>query len=83
MAGQRREDYGVLVGWTSSRSDNRVTLRVQSVNKPAPHRQEDIHSFVYVMDANQAVQLGNDLFEITGQTKPDRKKRGLLARLFG
>ena len=83
MTVQRREDYGALVGWTSSRSDKRVTLRLQSVDKPAPHRKEDIHSFVYVMDENQAVQLGNVLFEITGQTKPDKKGRGLLARLFG
>ncbi|MWV29074.1 hypothetical protein [Aurantiacibacter rhizosphaerae] len=83
MAVQRREEYGVLVGWTSSRNDNRVTLRLQSVDKSPPHRPEDVLSVVLVMDENQAVQLGNDLFKITGQTKPERKKRGLLARLFG
>jgi hypothetical protein len=36
-----------------------------------------------VIDENQAVQLGTTLFEVTNHTKPERKGRGLLARLFG
>lgn len=35
------------------------------------------------MTRQQAVLLGNYLFEMAGETKPDFKSRGWLARLFG
>jgi len=83
VASQSQDDYGALVGWTTKRKDGRVMLRMQCVNKAPPHARGDVHSHFYVMDEQQAVQLGNYLFEITNQTRPSRKGRGLLARLFG
>ncbi len=76
-------DYGALVGWTSTQNGEQLTLRMQSVTKPPPHGREDVHSHLYVMDRNQAVQLANYLFQITGETRPEAGRRGLLARLFG
>jgi len=74
--------YGVLVGWTHQDMGKRLVLRMQSVNKPPPHSAEDVHTFNYIMDKNQAVQLGNYLFKLTGQTAPRKKKRSWLDRLF-
>ncbi|MGB3165297.1 MAG: hypothetical protein WBA68_00795 [Alteraurantiacibacter sp.] len=83
MATPPQEDYGALVGWTSQLGGEQMTLRLQSVRKPPPHTPEDVHSHFYVLDSNQAAQLANYLFEISGHTKPDRRDRGLLKRLFG
>lgn len=83
MADEMREGYGALVGWTTKRKGKRITLRMQSVQKPPPYARSDVHSQFYLLDENQAVQLGNQLFEITNQTKPRFSGRGLLARLFG
>jgi biofilm regulator BssS len=77
------DDYhGALVGWTSQNLGGRLVLRLQSVTKPAPHSQDDVHSFYFVMDENQAVQLGNYLFELTGQTAPRKRKRSWFDRLL-
>ncbi|WP_162925291.1 hypothetical protein [Aurantiacibacter odishensis] len=56
---------------------------MQAVDKPPPHASEDVYSHFYVLDTNQAVQLGNMLFEMADQTTPVRASRGLFARLFG
>lgn len=76
-------DYGALVGWTTSVAGDRLTLHVQSVTKPPPHTDDDVHSHVYMMDRNQAAQLANHLFEVCNHTKPNASGRGLLKRLFG
>lgn len=83
MSDPTHHDYGALVGWVSHPFGDRLSLRLQSVNKPPPHTREDVHSQVYVMDRNQAAQLANYLFEMSGQTGPSRRGRGLFARLFG
>lgn len=83
MANEAREECSALVGWTASRIGDRVTLRLQSVDSGPPHTRRDIRSHFYVLDSNQAVQLGNMLFEATNQTKPDPRSRRLFTRLFG
>ena len=83
MASRPREDYGALVGWTTRVQGDRLVLRMQSVDKAPPHRRGDVHSHLYVMDRQQALQLGNYLFEIAEAHKPTRRGRGLFARLFG
>jgi hypothetical protein len=83
MTGQMNEDYGALVGWSMTRQNGRMTLVVQSVVKAPPHDAEDVQTHYFFMTDQQAVQLGDSLFEMTSQTKPSRKGRGLLARLFG
>lgn len=83
MEDRSRDDFGVLVGWTSTRTGDQLTLRLQSVRTPPPHSREDVDSRLYMLDRNQAAQLANYLFEISGQTKPSKRGRGWLARLFG
>ncbi|WP_052768918.1 hypothetical protein [Aurantiacibacter marinus] len=78
-----RDDFGALVGWTSTRSGDRLTLRLQSVRTPPPHSEADVDSRLYMLDRNQAAQLANYLFEMSGHTKPGKRGRGWLARLFG
>ena len=82
MTEHPREDHGALVGWTAQNLGNKLVLRIQSMSHAPASERGDIHSFLYVMDRNQAVQLGNYLFEITGQTAP-RRKRSWLNRLLG
>jgi len=83
MAKTEQHDYGALVGWTSTRTGDRVALHLQSVTKPPPHSQDDVQTQIYLMDCNQAMQLANFLFEMGGTTTPNRKDRSLLKRLFG
>mgnify|MGYP001103620436 CR=1 FL=1 len=83
MAKSRPEDYGALVGWTSTRTGESVALHLQSVTKPPPHTKDDIQTQIYLMDRNQAMQLANFLFEMGGTSTPDRSDRGWLKRMFG
>ncbi|NNC51824.1 MAG: hypothetical protein HKO08_02135 [Erythrobacter sp.] len=73
--------YGALVGWKTDDLHDRIILRMQTVTTPPPHSREDITQSVIVIDKNQAVQLGNHLFEVSGQTKPV-PRRSWLARFF-
>ncbi len=82
MASQQK-GYGALVGWTSTRTGDRIALHLQSVTRPPPHTAQDVESQIYLMDRNQAVQLANYLFEMGDTKRPDRKDRGWLARMFG
>jgi biofilm regulator BssS len=78
------DDYhGVLVGWTSQDLGKRMVLHLQGVTTPAPHSPDDVDSFYFLMDKNQAVQLGNQLFKIAGQTPPRKRKKGWLDRMMG
>ena len=76
-------EFGALVGWTAERTGDRLTLRVQSVTRPPPHAVGDVRSNYFVLDRNQAVQLGNFLFDMVEQQRPVPRRRGLLARLLG
>ncbi|AKQ42816.1 hypothetical protein CP97_13440 [Aurantiacibacter atlanticus] len=77
------EDYGAVVGWSSTTVGDRVTLHVQSVAKPPPFSKDDVKTQIYLMDRNQAMQLANYLFEMGDTTSPRRSDRSLLKRLFG
>lgn len=73
--------YGALVGWKTDDLHDRIILRMQTVTTPPPHRREDVIQSVIVIDKNQAVQLGNHLFEVSGQSKP-APRLSWMARLF-
>lgn len=64
------QPYGALVGWKTDELNDRIILRMQTVKRPPPHRREDITQSVIVIDKAQAVQLGNHLFQVSGQSKP-------------
>lgn len=83
MAGQGQEDFGAVVGWSSTATGQRIALHLQSVTKAPPHTAEDVDTRIYLMDRNQAAQLANYLFEISNTSAPSRRGRGLFARLFG
>lgn len=83
MPGKKPNDYGVLVGWKADIAGERLTLKMQSVTKPPPHKSEDVHGQYFVMDKTQAVQLGTYLLELAEAAPLDRSGRGLFARLFG
>lgn len=82
VADSEDSSYGALVGWTTQGSGDRLTLRLQSVKTPPPHTDEDVHSFYVVMDRQQAVQLGNFLFDMAGQSLPEKPRRNWLARML-
>ncbi len=86
MAGIGEPDYGALVGWNVECTGNRVILKLQTVTKPAPHSRKDVREEFIFLDRNQAVQLGNNLFTMTGQTLPEPSRhhnKPLLRRLLG
>ena len=83
MQADERLDHGALVGWTGQDLGSRVALTMQSVTKPPPHSRKDVHDFHFLLDHQQAVQLGYYLFQITGETPPPKRKRGVLDRLLG
>ena len=81
-AGDRPDNQGALVGWKAQDLHDRVVLRMQFVRTPPPHSRDDVHDAVFVLEKNQAVQLGNYLFEVSGQTRPARRG-SWFSRLFG
>lgn len=81
MAAQPKEYSGVLVGWTVNVTGNRLMLRLECVDKPPPHDAADVAAHYIALNSQQAVQLGNFLFEISGHSKPPPRP-GWLARLL-
>ena len=74
--------FGVLLGWESAPAGERIALNLQSTRKMVESA-EDVHEFRYFLSKEQAVQLGNYLYRLAGETAPTRKKRGLIERLLG
>ncbi|MCJ2178902.1 hypothetical protein [Novosphingobium album (ex Hu et al. 2023)] len=60
-----------------------MALKLETVQKPPPHTPDDVHTQLVLMDKNQAVQLANYLFRVTGQTPPSRRGRSLFDRIIG
>ena len=82
MGEQAREDHGALVGWKAQSIGDNLVLQIQSLTRDTRDAQGEPRCFDYVLNRNQAVQLGNFLFEITGQTAPKRR-RSLFSRRRG
>ncbi|MBX7514967.1 hypothetical protein K3179_10485 [Qipengyuania sp. GH38] len=76
------ENFGILLGWESSPAGDRIALKMQSTRKIV-EREEDVREYRYFLSKEQAVQLGNYLYTLAGETAPVRKKRGFLEKLFG
>ena len=74
--------FGVLLGWESAPAGERIALKLQSTRKVV-ESSEDVHEFRYFLSKEQAVQLGNYLYRLAGETAPTRKKRGFIERLMG
>ena len=83
---ERREDddprFQVLVGWSSQDFGGRIVLRTETFEGGKPHRPQDLTHTHLFMTHEQATLLANYLFLLTGQSRPEqrRKKRGLFGR---
>ncbi len=82
-SGSKTSETAALVGWNTMHMGERLVLQLQSVTTPPPHKAGDVTSHYFVITQNQAVQLGNYLFQMTGQTAPRKHKRGVLDKLLG
>lgn len=76
-----REDYGILIGWKHHVLSRGIDLTVQTTERGnlAPGATDARH---LLMTNNQALLLAKYLLDVTGQTLPQKPKRGLFARLF-
>lgn len=76
------ENFGILLGWSSSPAGERIALKMQSARKIV-EREEDVREYRYFLSKEQAVQLSNYLYTLAGETAPIRKRRRFLEKLFG
>jgi hypothetical protein len=83
MMSNDEDRYGVLVGWTTQSLGARMILRLETVTKPPPHTAEDVTAHVFLMNKTQAIQLGNNLFQTTGESAPPRRKKRWLDKMLG
>ena len=79
---KERETFGMLLGWRADPAGEKIALLMQSTNKVV-ESDEDVREFRYFLTRQQAVQLGNFLYGVAGETPPARKKRGLLDKWLG
>ncbi len=73
-------DTGALVGWKANDLGSRIVLTIQTMHK-TDGGDNELHERAVMVDRNQTVLLANFLYELTGQSKPQR--RTLLQTLFG
>ena len=74
-------DFGILLGWSADPAGKRIALKLQSTRKVV-ESEEDVREFRYFLTKEQAVQLGNYLFTIAGETAPARKRPGFVERFL-
>ena len=72
---------GVLVGWRHHVMDlDRIVLTLQTRATSDPKAVDETHAF---LTQQQAGLLANYLFELAGQTSPDKRSRSWFRRMFG
>ena len=77
-----RNTFGMLLGWKGDPAGEKIALLMQSTTKKV-ERDEDVREFRYFLTRQQAVQLGNFLYTMAGETAPKTRRRGFLDRLLG
>lgn len=75
------EDVRVLVGWTAQDYGANLVLRIETV-ATVPESEDDILVSRMVVSKDQAVQLGNMLYEMSGKLPPKLAKAPLLDRML-
>lgn len=75
------DKFGMLLGWRADPAGEKVALLMQSTSKVVDS-DEDVREFRYFLTKQQAVQLGNYLYGVAGETAPTRK-RSWIERLMG
>jgi len=69
----------VLVGWDSTTVDGQIHLKLEYF--PPGERQIRPQVMRLILDHNSASVLGNYLYQITGESGPVRKPKGIMGRL--
>ena len=77
-----KDKFGMLLGWRADPAGEKIALLMQSTSKLVDSA-EEVREYRYFLTKQQAVQLGNYLYGVAGETAPTPKKRGFLAKLFG
>lgn len=83
---EEMESYGVLVGWSHHGFNGRVDLCLQRVRTVDGLDRDEVEQHHFVMTDSQALILANYLGQVMadrGMSPPQRRRRGLLGRLFG
>lgn len=75
------EEVRVLVGWTAEDYGTSMVLRLETVTN-MPQNADDVLVSRMVLNKDQAVQLGNVLFELSGRLPPKTAKPPLLDRML-
>ena len=75
------DDVRVLVGWTAEDFGSNMVLRLETVTN-LPQSKEDVLVSRLVLNKQQAVQLGNMLYEMSGQLPPKTAKPSRLERML-
>ncbi len=74
------DEVRVLVGWTAQDYGASMILRLETVTN-LPESEDDVLVSRMVMNQDQAVQLGNMLYEMSGRLPPKQRKAPLLDRV--
>ena len=77
------EYYGVLVGWTHIEFNGHIILKVQSTSESQINLPIQIDEHYFMMTNNQSLVLANFLFNISEQSPPLRRNKGIISRLIG
>lgn len=81
-AHEDRHSVGALLGWKAAPGGQQLQLVLQTAHSSDARRAGEIDSLHLMMTRQQAVQLANYLYSVTGETAPPAR-RGPLARLLG
>ncbi|WP_324827654.1 hypothetical protein [Qipengyuania zhejiangensis] len=74
-----QDDFGMLLGWRANPAGDKIALLLQSASKVVEHS-GDVREYRYFLTKQQAVQLGNYLYGLAGETPPSPKPQGLFGR---
>jgi hypothetical protein len=75
------ENFFALVGWEAVGLGGRMVLKLQGIRSNGRNEDREVHLLEFYLNNQQALQLGNTLFEASGNTPP-RRKRSWLDRLI-
>ena len=76
MAGDRASaDHGALVGWRTRDHGERLALKLESVTRPPPYADDNVHGFLYLLTRQQALQLATELFRAAEASPPRARRR--------
>lgn len=76
------DTFGILIGWEHADCGGNFDLRLQTRLASGHLAKREMETFHILITPQQAAVLGNYLFQIAGQSPPEKRK-GRLGRWFG